>query len=79
MTLYEAYCFGEQELKNRNIEDASLDAWYLLEFATGISRARYYSEPSAGRKQTRPSNSIIIYAPFPGRQDRNRTFMILKH
>ena len=44
MTLYEAYCFGEQELKNRNIDDASLDAWYLLEFATGISRARYYSD-----------------------------------
>lgn len=42
MTLYEAYCYGEQELKNNNMEEAELDAWYLLEFATGIGRARYF-------------------------------------
>lgn len=42
MTLREAYEFGQTALKAADIEDAVLDAWYLLEFATGISRAMYF-------------------------------------
>lgn len=42
MTLREAYEYGQEKLKNAGIEDAVLDAWYLLEFVTGISRAMYF-------------------------------------
>ena len=42
MTLKEAYEFGQEQLKKAKIEDAVLDAWYLLEFVTGISRAMYF-------------------------------------
>lgn len=42
MTLREAYEYGQGELKFAGIEDAAVDAWYLLEFVTGISRAMYF-------------------------------------
>lgn len=42
MTLREAYEYGQTQLKEAEIEDAVLDAWYLLEFVTGISRAMYF-------------------------------------
>lgn len=42
MTLKEAYEFGQRQLKNAKIDDAVLDAWYLLEFVTGVSRAMYF-------------------------------------
>ena len=34
MTLREAYEYGQKQLNEANIEDADLDAWYLLEFVT---------------------------------------------
>ncbi len=42
MTLREAYEYGQRELNQARIEDAAVDAWYLLEFTTGISRAMYF-------------------------------------
>ncbi len=42
MTLREAYEYGREQLQLAGIDDADLDAWYLLEFVTGISRAMYY-------------------------------------
>lgn len=42
MTQREAYNYGEQVLKQAEIEDAKWDAWYLLEFVTGTTRARYF-------------------------------------
>ena len=42
MTLREAYEYGQEQLKNAGISDAAVDAWYLLEFATGLSRAEYF-------------------------------------
>lgn len=42
MTLKEAYEFGQKQLKKAEIDDAVLDAWYLLEHVTGISRAMYF-------------------------------------
>ena len=42
MTLREAYEYGQEQLKNVDISDAAVDAWYLLEFATGLSRAGYF-------------------------------------
>lgn len=42
MTLREAYEYGQKQLNLADIEDAALDAWYLLEYTTGISRAMYF-------------------------------------
>ena len=42
MTLKEAYEYGQKRLAEAEIEDAVLDAWYLLEHITGISRALYF-------------------------------------
>ena len=42
MTLKEAYEYGQKVLMNAEIDDAVLDAWYLLEYVTGISRALYF-------------------------------------
>ena len=42
MTLREAYEYGQEQLKKAKIEDAALDAWYLLEHVTGVSRAEYF-------------------------------------
>lgn len=42
MTLKEAYEYGQKRLAIAGIDDAVLDAWYLLEHITGISRAIYF-------------------------------------
>lgn len=42
MTLKEAYEYGQEQLKKAHIEDAALDAWYLLEYVTGTTRAMYF-------------------------------------
>ena len=42
MTLREAYEYGKKSLNLAGIDDVDLDAWYLLEFVTGISRTMYY-------------------------------------
>ncbi|MDY3249847.1 MAG: peptide chain release factor N(5)-glutamine methyltransferase [Candidatus Choladocola sp.] len=44
MKLYEALKYGENYLKDRGIPDAPTDAWLLLEFVTGISRAWFLAE-----------------------------------
>ena len=44
MTLKEAYEYGQRQLKNVGIDDADLDAWYLLEHVTGITRAGYFMD-----------------------------------
>ena len=36
---------GTAVLEAAGIEEAALDAWYLLEHVTGISRASYYGHP----------------------------------
>ncbi len=45
MTLREACNAGKEELTRAGIPDASLDAWYLLEYVTGITRTVYFAEP----------------------------------
>lgn len=42
MTLREAYEYGQSQLKKAEIEEYAIDAWYLLEFVTGIDRAAYF-------------------------------------
>lgn len=44
MTLKEAYAQGTKLLEQKGILDAGLDAWYLMEYITGISRALYFSD-----------------------------------
>ncbi len=46
MTIKEACREGERRLRAAGIEEAALDAWYLLEFVTGISRAVYFADGS---------------------------------
>ncbi|HIT89110.1 MAG TPA: peptide chain release factor N(5)-glutamine methyltransferase [Candidatus Merdenecus merdavium] len=45
MTLQEGLMFGKQQLEEVQIEDASLDAWYLLEHVCKIDRVSYYMQP----------------------------------
>ncbi len=42
MNLGEAFEFGKTQLTEAGIEDASVDAWYLLEFVTGYDRMMYF-------------------------------------
>ena len=44
MTLKEAYEYGQGQLKSAGIDDADLDAWYLLEHVTGVTRAGYFMD-----------------------------------
>lgn len=55
MTLKEAYEYGQEQLNNAGVEEARLDAWYLLEFVTGINRTMYYlrlDEEMNGEQET---------------------------
>ena len=54
ITYQELLKSGENELVSSNISDAELDAWYLLEYITGMSRAN----PA---QQEQPRFSV----PFP--------------
>lgn len=45
MTLRTGYTEAKKLLEESGIEEASLDAWLLLEHVTGISRASYYADP----------------------------------
>ena len=43
--LHNALKEGKEILAKAGITEADLDAWYLLEFVTGITKARYYMDP----------------------------------
>ena len=44
-TLKGAYIKGRGRLRQAEVPEADLDAWYLLEYVTKVSRASYYMEP----------------------------------
>ena len=44
LTLQQIYREGKETLERAGIAEAELDAWYLLEYVTGISRASYYGD-----------------------------------
>lgn len=56
LTLKEAWEYGTEKLCAAGIREADIDSWYLLEWATGISKAKYYMdakqklEPAAWEK-----------------------------
>lgn len=45
MTLREACLYGQKKLEAASVPEASLDAWYLLEFVTGCNRSHYLAYP----------------------------------
>lgn len=45
LTLKQLYKVGTVKLAEEGIEGFSLDAWYLLEYVTGVSKAMYFAEP----------------------------------
>lgn len=54
MTIQELYSYGEATLMEAQIEDAKIDAWYLLEYVSDISRAMYYV------KQNEVADEILV-------------------
>ena len=52
MTLRQAYEEGIERLKEAGIEEAGLDAWYLLEYVTGINRATYFADSNQEMKDS---------------------------
>lgn len=47
MTLRELFLEGKETLRTSGIREWELDAWYLLEFVTGVTRSRYLLDPDA--------------------------------
>ena len=45
MTLREAWKLGKDRLTDAQVPDADLDAWYLLEWCTGVNRSNYLAWP----------------------------------
>lgn len=45
MTLREAWNLGKKRLTAAEVPDADLDAWYLLEWCTGVRRSHYLAYP----------------------------------
>ena len=52
LKLQRIYKEGSAYLESRQIPDAQIDAWYLLEYVTGISRASYYGNPEKNISET---------------------------
>lgn len=45
MTLFEACQYGEKQLEAAGVPEAKLNAWLLLEHASGCTRSHYYAYP----------------------------------
>lgn len=45
VTFQKAYTAGRKLLEQAGIPEPDLDAWYLLEYVAGVSRAAYYADP----------------------------------
>ena len=52
MTLREACRYGADRLRDAGVPEAELDAWYLLEFVTGVDKAHYYMNPARRMEQS---------------------------
>ena len=61
MTLEELYKKGTQMLKEANIENPSVDAFYLLEYAAGLNRTRYlmYKDQQVSEQNIKQYMSLI--------------------
>ena len=56
------YKEGAEILEHAGISDAKLDAWYLLEYVTGISRASYFGDPKreVPKEQAESYREVIL-------------------
>lgn len=45
MTFREAYRYGQKRLEQAEVPEAALDAWYLLEYASGCTRSHFLACP----------------------------------
>ena len=50
---------GTAVLEAAGIEEAALDAWYLLEYTAGISRASYYGDPGRILEERQATLNIL--------------------
>ena len=62
LTLQMIYKEGAETLERAGIPDAKLDAWYLLEYVTGISRASYFGDPKreVPKEQAESYREVIL-------------------
>lgn len=62
LTLQMIYKEGAETLEHAGIPDAKLDAWYLLEYVTGISRASYFGDPKreVPKEQAESYREVIL-------------------
>ena len=66
ISLKNAYKEGKEILAKAGITEADLDAWYLLEFVTGITKARYYMDPdpTASKPVIKRNFFVMVCPPF---------------
>lgn len=55
---------GKERLRAAQIEEWELDAWYLLEYVTGMSRSRYYLDRECAAKEAQ----ILSYRELIGKR-----------
>ncbi len=65
-TLIQLYREGAKILEEAEISDASLDAWYLLEYVTGINKATYFGDPN------RPVSEEMVTEYFQYIEERRK-------
>lgn len=61
MTVKELLCWGEERLQKAHIEDAKLDAWYLMEYSFPIDRVSFLMDgnKAAGTEQIEKYQQLI--------------------
>lgn len=72
MKLCEAYDYGISTLKTAGIKEAEVDAWYLLEYVTGVNRAAYFMN----REQVMTDEQKEVYLACV---DRRKNRIPLQH
>ena len=55
--LEELFRSGKERLREAQIEEADLDAWYLLEYITGVTKTAYYGNPKQMCRKNRQKNT----------------------
>lgn len=66
LTLGQIYREGAEALKAAGIEEAALDAWYLLEHVTGITKAFYFGHPEHELEE----EQVQVYESLIGKRGR---------
>ena len=75
MTLQELYSYGKQRLSAADIAEHDLDAWLLLSFVTGVSRAYYYAHPD----ESVPDEKKEAYVKMIAAREKHAPLQYLTH